>query len=379
MDYKKIDKLIMKYLIIIIILISILFNIHSILNILQFILLAFNNILIAIMVAYILNIIMSKIEKFIIQSNIKYLIKWKRAISILFSLLVIWIIIYSLLHLIIPELIRAIAILFDTLPHHLDQFTTFLITTFNEIPFIDSYIQGHQFDGSTILESIMNLSTTGFTNVIGTTINIVTVIATRLFNWLLIFVFAIYLLVEKERFKNLYKRLSIIYLSSSHQNQIDNILTITHQTFKAFISGQCIEAIILGSLCASGMTILQMPYAIMIGILVGTINIIPIVGAYIGGGIGIFMVFTVDPMLSLGFAIYLIILQQFESNIIYPRVVGNSVGLPGIYVLGTVIIGGALAGILGMFLGIPIVASLYKLIKQHINQKEIELQIKKPD
>ena len=115
-----------------------------------------------------------------------------------------------------------------------------------------------------------------------------------------------------------------------------------------------------------------MPYALMIGILVGFINIIPIVGAYVGGAIGVFMVFTVNPMMAIGFLIFLVILQQFESNFIYLRVVGNSVGLPGIYVLASVMVFGTLAGIPGMFLGIPTVASIYKLAKIYIKKKEIQ-------
>ena len=126
-----------------------------------------------------------------------------------------------------------------------------------------------------------------------------------------------------------------------------------------------------------GMYLLNMPYPLMIGVLVGLINIIPMIGAYIGGAIGMFMVFTVDPMMSLGFLVYLCILQQFESNVIYPRVVGSSVGLPGIYVMMTVVVFGSLAGIPGMFLGIPTVASIYKLAKIHIQNKEKELETKK--
>ena len=130
------------------------------------------------------------------------------------------------------------------------------------------------------------------------------------------------------------------------------------------------EAAILGSLCALGMTILHMPYPLMIGTLVGVINIIPMIGAYIGGAIGVFMVFTVNPITAIWFLIYLCILQQIESNLIYPRVVGSSVGLPGVYVMMTVIVFGSLAGILGMLFGIPIMASIYRLSKEYVAYAE---------
>lgn len=123
------------------------------------------------------------------------------------------------------------------------------------------------------------------------------------------------------------------------------------------------------------MFILHLPYPLMIGTLVGVINIIPMIGAYIGGAIGMFMVFTVSPWLSVVFLIYLCILQQFESNVIYPRVVGRSVGLPGIYVMITVVVGGSLAGVAGMFLGIPIMASVYKIVKIYFKEAEDRKQM----
>ena len=165
-------------------------------------------------------------------------------------------------------------------------------------------------------------------------------------------------------------RLTKLFLSERNCKILNTSLTVIHQSLSSFIGGQCIEAIILGTLCAIGMIVLRLPYALMIGTLVGTINIIPIIGAYVGGAIGVFMVFTVSPSQAIVFLIYLCILQQIESNLIYPRVVGNSVGLPGVYVLGSVMVFGSLAGIPGMFLGIPIVASIYKLTRMYIESQE---------
>ena len=164
------------------------------------------------------------------------------------------------------------------------------------------------------------------------------------------FIFAIYVLLEKERFVQLYHRLTNLYLSETVKRRMDRCLNIINQTFSAFIGGQCIEATILGTLCTLGMIILRMPYPAMIGTLVGVINIIPMIGAYIGGAIGMFMVFTVSPIMSLWFLLYLCI--------------------PGIYVMMTVVIFGSLAGIPGMFLGIPTMASVYKIGVLYLNRKE---------
>ena len=127
--------------------------------------------------------------------------------------------------------------------------------------------------------------------------------------------------------------------------------------------GQCTEAVILGLLCALGMWILRMPYAAMIGALIAFTSLVPIAGAYIGGVIGAFMVFTVSPLQALVFIVYLVVLQQIEGNLIYPKVVGTSVGLPAIWVLVAITVGGGIMGVAGMLLGVPIAAVIYKILK----------------
>jgi predicted PurR-regulated permease PerM len=133
------------------------------------------------------------------------------------------------------------------------------------------------------------------------------------------------------------------------------------------------KAVILGVLCAIGMTILGLPYAVMTGTIIGVSALIPVVGAYIGGALGAFMIFTVDPAKMLIFLIFLVVLQQLEGNLIYPRVVGNSIGLPGLWVLAAVTIGGGVMGVTGMLIGVPLSAAVYKLFANHVNQK-LELQ-----
>ena len=147
------------------------------------------------------------------------------------------------------------------------------------------------------------------------------------------------------------------------------MLRTVHESFGNFIVGQCTEAVILGVLCALGMTVLGLPYAVMTGTIIGVSALIPVVGAYIGGALGAFMIFTVDPAKALVFLIFLVILQQLEGNIIYPRVVGNSIGLPGLWVLASVTIGGGVMGVAGMLIGVPLSAALYKLFANHVNRK----------
>ena len=151
-------------------------------------------------------------------------------------------------------------------------------------------------------------------------------------------------------------------------NKITYVLSILNDCFRKYIVGQCTEAVILGLLCIIGMLILQLPYATMIGALIALTALIPVAGAYIGAVVGAFMILTVSPIKALIFLIFLVILQQFEGNIIYPKVVGSSLGLPGIWVLAAITVGGGIMGIFGMLIGVPIVAAIYRIVKNDVNK-----------
>ena len=148
------------------------------------------------------------------------------------------------------------------------------------------------------------------------------------------------------------------------------VLDVLNNAFRRYITGQCIEAVILGALCALGMIILRLPYATMIGALIAFTALIPVAGAYIGAAVGAFMIAMVSPMQAVVFLIFLVILQQLEGNLIYPKVVGSSLGLPGIWVLAAVVIGGGVLGVLGMLLGVPVAAAAYTLIKNDVAKKD---------
>lgn len=370
MDYKKIDKMITKYILLIACLIVIIVNFNSVLGGFQMIVNAFSNIIFATMLAYVINIIMTRIENLLSKVNHQVIQKMKRPLSMIFSLIIIVIVIFSLIRLVVPEFMKAVGVLSSALPTYFIELQDFLTRLFVDMPELAKNIQAIQIDWNNLFSNVLSFAGSGIGSVLGTTFNLVSVITNSLFNILLIFIFSLYLLLDKDRFLRLYHRLTKLFLSERNCKILNTSLTVIHQSLSSFIGGQCIEAIILGTLCAIGMIVLRLPYALMIGTLVGTINIIPIIGAYVGGAIGVFMVFTVSPSQAIVFLIYLCILQQIESNLIYPRVVGNSVGLPGVYVLGSVMVFGTLAGIPGMFLGIPIVASIYKLTRMYIESQE---------
>lgn len=370
MGEKNIEKVIRKYLIIITILVLSVLNASAIFNVIAIILGAFSNIFLAMLVAYVVNIIMVKIEEVLSRRDTMMMNKMKRPISLLLSLFVVVIIICLLIMLVVPATLDSLNMLMAEMPKYFQKVQVFLLATFENNASVTKAIDLLEIDWKLLLQNIISILGGGVSSTLDTFLNVLGIVVGSLFNWVLILVFSIYILLDKERFIRMYERLTTLYMKFEKKRKLDMVLKVVHQTFSSFIRGQCVEAMILGTLCATGMFILQMPYPVMIGTLVGSINIIPIIGAYIGGAIGAVLVFTVNPPLAIGFLIYLVLLQQFESNVIYPKVVGSSVGLPGIYVLGSVMVFGALAGIPGMFFGIPTVASIYKLSNVYLASKE---------
>ncbi len=188
-------------------------------------------------------------------------------------------------------------------------------------------------------------------------------------NFFIALIFALYILISKEKLLIQIKKICKAYLSDKVRNRIEDICYIANSTFSSFIIGQITEAVILGGLCAIGMMILKLPYAGMTGAFIGVTALIPIVGAYLGAGVGAFMILTKDPMQVIIFLIFIVILQQVEGNLIYPKVVGSSIGLPGLWVLAAVTIGGGIGGIMGMLWSVPIAATAYKLVRKDVNQR----------
>ena len=182
-------------------------------------------------------------------------------------------------------------------------------------------------------------------------------------------IFAIYILASKEKLQSQIARTAKAYVKPEILKRTENVLKVADETFSSFIVGQCTEAVILGVLCIIGMKLFGFPYAPMVGTFIGATALIPVVGAYIGGAVGFIMILTVSPVKAALFLVFLVVLQQLEGNIIYPRVVGSSIGLPGMWVLASVTIGAGLGGIVGMLLGVPMAATAYKLLRSDVNKR----------
>ena len=205
------------------------------------------------------------------------------------------------------------------------------------------------------------------------TLNITTSIVGALVNFLLALVFSLYLLAQKETLIAQSKRLLRRALPRKAADKLLELLSLTNNAFSSFVTGQVTEAVILGTLCCLGMLILRLPYALPVSVIIAALSLIPIFGAWIGAATGAFLIVFQSPIKALTFLIFLLILQQVEGNLIYPRVVGKSVGLPGLWVLAAVTIGGGAFGVLGMLLGVPVCSVIYTLLQNFVRTAPEEL------
>lgn len=327
------------------------------------------------MIAFVLNVLMIRIEKqlskVIVNPKLKIL---KRVLSILGSIALVVGVVAIIIILIIPELVSAIKVIALSLPEVIDNLQNWTDSHSIYLPQLENLI--NQIDVESLGNELSKFAKTEFSGMLDSTIDILAVIVNGIVNFVLGLVFAIYILMSKETLKDQTKRLINAYLPSKVADNIFEVARLSRTTFSNFIIGQTVEAFILGALCTIGMIILGLPYAPMVGSLVGITAFIPIIGAFIGGAIGAFMIFTVDYMQAFIFIIFLVILQQLEGDLIYPRVVGSTIGLPSIWVLFAVTVGGSLWGITGVLLGVPIVSVIYSLVKIQVKNREKRLKVK---
>lgn len=370
-DYKKTLKLV----IIAIIAYWILNHYQIVLSLLSKLLSVLMPFIIGCMIAFVLNVLMIRIEKqlskVIVNPKLKIL---KRVLSILGSIALVVGVVAIIIILIIPELVSAIKVIALSLPEVIDNLQNWTDSHSIYLPQLENLI--NQIDVESLGNELSKFAKTEFSGMLDSTIDILAVIVNGIVNFVLGLVFAIYILMSKETLKNQTKRLINAYLPNKIANNIFEVARLSRTTFSNFIIGQTVEAFILGALCTIGMIILGLPYAPMVGSLVGITAFIPIIGAFIGGAIGAFMIFTVDYMQAFIFIIFLVVLQQLEGDLIYPRVVGSTIGLPSIWVLFAVTVGGSLWGITGVLLGVPIVSVIYSLVKIQVKNREKRLKVK---
>ena len=319
--------------------------------------------------AYVLNILCVKLEKYFFpNTKIKILQKSRRALVILTTLVIVTLVMVGVFRLVLPQFFNALADFFKNIPSFFEGLSA-LLEKINHNSVISDQLESMNIDWSSVQSKVMKYLTSGMGGVFGSTFKIVTGITKGFVNFILALTFAIYILATKEKLGRQIKRLAHAYLKNEHIQKVKYVVDIADDMFSHFIAGQVTEAIILGSLCSLGMIIFRFPYALSVGAFVSITALIPILGAWLGGIVGFLLIAVKSPIEAVFFIVFLLVLQQFESNVIYPRVVGTSIGLPGIWVLASITVGGGLGGIVGMLLGVPVAATIYQLLKNDTNRR----------
>lgn len=325
--------------------------------------------IIGIAIAFILNLVMRIFEErvFKVLDSKRYskYSSLKRPLSVALTFVVVFAAITGLIIFIIPQLIDSISTLTDTVPSYIRSFeelisqyvsnTEVLNTLWNN--FLSAWREILQFTGQIVVTSLSGV------------VNITVGFTSGLVNFILSLIFSIYMLLNKERLQLGMKKVLYAFSKNNFADKVMYLGKVANESFSSYIGGQFIEAIIIGALCFIGMIILKMPYPLLISVLVAVTALIPIFGAFIGTIPSAFIILIIDPMKALWFVIFIIVLQQIEGNLIYPKVVGSSVGLPPIWVMLAMLIGGNTFGLLGMLLGIPTFSVIYKISREYINKR----------
>lgn len=314
-------------------------------------------------IAFILNVPMRAIEKHLPMK------KHKRPVSLCLTILLILSLLGVVTFVVLPEVGRTLLVIQSSVPEFLNQTQKLAESIFAQNPEMIDYINHIEIDWKEVFQETVAFLTSGAGTVLSSTLSTAFSIASGVVNFGIGFIFAIYILLQKENLSRQIKKLLGAYCPESVYHRITEISHLTEHTFSNFLTGQCMEAVILGTLFFITLSILRLPYALLIGVLIAFTALIPIFGAFIGCVVGAFLMLMNAPMMAVTFVIVFFILQQVEGNLIYPHVVGNSVGLPSIWVLVAVTIGGNAFGIIGMLVFIPLCSVLYTLLRQEVNQR----------
>ena len=324
-------------------------------------------------IAFILNIPMRAIEeKLLARWKGKGAGKLKRPVSMVLSLVTVVLIIAVVVWTVVPQVAstatevgKKIPAFMDSMIEELDKLTK----KYPELAEQVNNLEQLEMNWDSILNNIIDFLKNGAGDVLNSTVNVASGIISGVVNTVISFIFALYILSQKENLADQGRRVLAAYVPEAFCRRVLKICSLLYRNFSSFITGQCLEAVILGTMFVISMTLFRMPYALMVGVLIAFTALIPIVGAFIGCAVGAFLILIDNPLLALWFIILFLVLQQIEGNLIYPKVVGNSVGLPAIWVLMAVSVGGSLFGVAGMLFFIPLMSSCYALLREGVNRR----------
>ena len=323
-------------------------------------------------IAYAVNILMSFYERHYFPGSTGAASKSRRPVCMLLAFASLAALVVLVVRMILPELVQCVGLLFQKAAPVAEELGLLLNKNLDLSRLLSSY-------GSALTDGTVNwkeaLSTAlkwlgqGLGGVMGSVLSLFSSLFSAAFTAIVSLIFSIYLLTGKERLGRQASLLLRTYLKPRWYERLMYFLRTLDNCFRRFLVGQCTEAVILGLLCMAGMLLFRFPYATMVGALIGFTALIPVAGAYIGAGVGAFMIFTVSPLQALLFLVFIVVLQQLEGNLIYPRVVGSSIGLPGIWVLAAVTVGGGILGVGGMLLAVPLAAACYQMVREGVKRR----------
>lgn len=323
--------------------------------------------------AFVLNVPMNFMQRHLFPEErvgkSKGLKKAARPLSLIIVLILVIGIVSAVMFILIPQLGVTFGSLGSSIQDFVPKVQKWAEDVFEGNDQVRSWIGSLDFDWNKIMEMGVDFFRHGAGNMLDSTITVARSIISGLTTFFIAFVFACYILLQKEKLNIQVKKVMFAFIPRGKAEAALEVFSLTYNTFSSFLTGQCVEAIILGSMFVVAMSLFKIPYALLIGIVIAFTALIPIFGAFIGCAIGAFLIFMVDPVKALIFVVLFLVLQQIEGNLIYPHVVGNSVGLPSIWVLAAVSIGGSLMGIVGMLIFIPIVSVLYALFREIVYLK----------
>lgn len=366
------DKYIMKYIGLVTLIVLGVWNWNSLMGLVGSIYKTLGPIINGAIFAYILNLLMVRYEGLLtkVQGQVPGVKSLKRPVSMFLSLLTFVLAVIMILVLVLPQLSTAISRFIEVIP----GVSTWLQRAIEEydayFPQLQTLMSQLNINWGSLIQQSMTVLNTLSSNFLNITFNTITGVASNTINSILSLMVALYILGSKERLLLQGKRVIIAYLKPSHAQTLLDIIRLMNESFTNFFVGMTLEGIILGSLVTVAASIFNLPYAGMLGVIAGVMALIPIIGGYISAAVGTLMLLAVSPSQALFYLVMVIIIMQLEGNLIYPRVVGGSIGLPGLWVLVAFTVGGGLMGISGMILGIPLAATLYKLLGRDVLMRE---------
>ena len=325
-------------------------------------------------IAFIVNVPMSRIEYHLFEKRGSK-VKGQRGISFMLTLALVITVLVVVVYIVVPQLSDTIKMIAVQLPGAFEATKDWLLSKMSYWDDLQMLLEKITIDWDEIIKKVSKVLQEAATAMVDSGVGAITNIVGAIINFFIGFVFAIYILLSKEKLGGQGKQILYALLDEKRADKALEICSISYRVFSKFLSGQCLEACILGALFVVTMTIFRLPYAMLIGVLIGFCALIPIVGAFIGCAVGVFLILMVSPIKALIFLVLFLVLQQLEGNLIYPKVVGNSVGLPSIWVLAAVTIGGNLMGVAGMLIFIPLCSVAYILFKMYVKGKLEEKRI----